>query len=112
MLATAERTGGAVELYQVAAQNYRAGLETMTREVAPLEWAMVQRNLGMVLGIGLASIAFSQTFSRLTHGLDMKDFTPVHTGAFMGALRTVYLAAAGAGFLGAVISAMRGRKRP
>ncbi|NOX25566.1 MAG: MFS transporter [Deltaproteobacteria bacterium] len=70
------------------------------------------RNMGMMLGIGLASIAFSQTFSRLTHGLDMKDFTPSHTEAFMGALRAVYLTATGAGFLGMVISAMRGKRRP
>lgn len=69
------------------------------------------RNLGMMLGIGLSSIAFSQTFGRLTHGLDMKDFTPGHTEAFMRALQAVYLTAAGAGFLGAVISAMRGKRR-
>ncbi len=47
--ATLARNAGAVELYQMAAQNYRAGLETMTRDAAPLEWAMIQRNLGMVL---------------------------------------------------------------
>ncbi len=69
------------------------------------------RNLGMVLGIGLASISFSQTFSHLTHGLDMKDFSPIHTKSFMSALQSVYLTAAGVGFLGTIISALRGKKR-
>ena len=49
VLATVARNSGAIELHQMAAQNYRAGLETMTRDAAPLEWAMIQRNLGMVL---------------------------------------------------------------
>jgi MFS family permease len=69
------------------------------------------RNLGMVLGIGMASIAFSQTFSHLTNGLDMRDFSVIHTEAFMSALHSVYLAAAGAGLLGTVISLMRGVRR-
>ena len=49
--ATVARIRGTIELYQMAAKNYRAGLETMTREVAPLEWGMIQRNLGMVLQV-------------------------------------------------------------
>ena len=49
--ATVARNTGALEFCQMAAQNYRAGLETMTRETAPLEWAMIQRNLGMVLQV-------------------------------------------------------------
>ena len=49
--ATVGRNSGAVKLYQMAAQNYRAGLEIITREVAPVEWAMIQRNLGMALQV-------------------------------------------------------------
>lgn len=69
------------------------------------------RNLGMVLGIGLASISFSTVFSHLTHGLDMKDFSPQQTPAFMTALRNVFQAAAITGMLGTVISALRGKRR-
>ncbi len=40
---------GAIELYQVAAQSYRAALEILSREETPVEWAITQKNLGVAL---------------------------------------------------------------
>lgn len=67
------------------------------------------RNLGMLLGIALAGLVFTVLFSRLTGGLDMKDFSTVHTDHFMSALKYAYLTAAATGILGALISWMRGK---
>ncbi len=69
------------------------------------------RNLGMIMGVGMASIAFSQVFSQLTNGLDMRDYSPVHVEAFIKALRRVYQAAALTGLLSVVVSALRGKRR-
>ncbi len=44
------------------------------------------RNLGMLLGTALAGLVFALYFSHATGGLDMKDFTPASTAAFMFAL--------------------------
>ena len=44
------------------------------------------RNLGMLLGTALAGLIFALYFSHATGGLDMKDFTPASTAAFMFAL--------------------------
>ena len=65
------------------------------------------RNFGMLAGIGIAGLAFSFTFSRLTGGLDMRDFTPAHTAAFMSALRGTFLVAGAFGTAGTVISWLR-----
>ena len=40
---------GSIELYQMAAQSYRAALESLTREESPLEWAITNKNLGVAL---------------------------------------------------------------
>ena len=40
---------GSLELYQVAAQSYRAALESLSREESPLEWAITYKNLGVAL---------------------------------------------------------------
>ncbi len=44
------------------------------------------RNLGMLLGTALAGLVFALYFSHATGGLDMKNFTPASTAAFMFAL--------------------------
>jgi len=67
------------------------------------------RNLGMLLGIAQAGLAFSITFSRATGGLDMKDFTSHQSDAFMLALATAFRVAAAIGLLGALISWRRGK---
>lgn len=65
------------------------------------------RNLGMLLGIAQSSLVFSLFFSKLTNGLDMKDFSAVHTDPFMAALHSAYFAAAVTGLIGAIVSWMR-----
>ena len=65
------------------------------------------RNFGMLLGIGIAGIVFSRSFAARTGGLDMLDFSPAHTGAFMGALRLTFQVAGAIGCLGALVSWLR-----
>ncbi len=48
------------------------------------------RNLGMLAGITLAGLIFGGLFSVLTGGLDLKDFTPARTEAFIQALRITF----------------------
>jgi len=65
------------------------------------------RNLGMLLGIAMASLVFSVTFSKLTGGLDMKDFNASHSEAFMAALTSAFYAATFTGLFGALLSWLR-----
>lgn len=62
------------------------------------------RNLGMLLGIGQASLVFSHQFSRLTGGLDLRDFTPLHTSHFLAALQAAFLTTACFGLVGIIVS--------
>jgi len=62
------------------------------------------RNFGMLLGIGLAGLVFTQSFAASTGGLDMKDFSPEHTGAFMRALRHTFRVAGAIGCVGVLLS--------
>jgi len=62
------------------------------------------RNMGMLLGIGQATLVFSFFFSQLTGNLDMKDYSPEHSAAFMAALNKVFQAAAIVGIFGVLIS--------
>lgn len=48
------------------------------------------RNLGMLAGITLAGLLFGGLFSVLTGGLDLKDFTPAQTEAFIQALHITF----------------------
>ena len=66
------------------------------------------RNLGMLLGIAQAALLFSLYFGNLTNGLDMKDFTFVHTDAFMIALRNAFYGAGITGIIGVLASLLRG----
>ncbi|MBU0675794.1 MAG: MFS transporter [Proteobacteria bacterium] len=66
------------------------------------------RNLGMLLGIALAGLVFSLVFSRLTGGLDMRDFQSQYTNEFMIALKSAFLAAALVGSMGTLTSWGRG----
>ncbi len=111
IMAKLAMTGGGLAIF--LSPNSASVLRWIKRQDAGKAAALLAtaRNLGMVLGIGLAGISFSQTFGNLTHGLDMRDFSPIYTEPFMNALRVVYLAAAGAGLLGILISLTRGKKR-
>jgi len=69
------------------------------------------RNMGMLLGIAQAGLVFSLYFGKLTNGLDMKDFTPEYTAAFITALHGAFQVAAATGFLGIVASWLRGKRK-
>lgn len=69
------------------------------------------RNMGMLMGVGLAGLIFSSVFSSYTGGLDMKDFLPSHRPFFMAALRTSFLTAAAIGAIAVVVSWTRGPKK-
>lgn len=56
------------------------------------------RNLGMLLGTAQAFFMFSLVFGWQT-GLDMRDFTPPHTQAFMNGLHAAFVTAAAIGVL-------------
>jgi len=51
------------------------------------------RNMGMLLGTALAGLIFSIYFSRLTGGMDMKDFVPQFTPQFLVAMKRSFQAA-------------------
>jgi len=67
------------------------------------------RNLGMLLGISMASLVFSHKFSQLTGGLDLKDFSAEHTSFFISAMQSSFITAAMIGVLGIYISWNRDR---
>ncbi|MBT3237142.1 MAG: cyclic nucleotide-binding domain-containing protein [Rhodospirillaceae bacterium] len=48
-VATMAAQRGTADLYQVAAQTYRAALDTLQRDDNPLDWAMTNKHLGAVL---------------------------------------------------------------
>ena len=66
------------------------------------------RNLGMLLGIAAAGLMFSSFFGAYSGGLDLRDFSPLHQGAFMRALRHSFLITTGIGLAGALTSWRRG----
>jgi EmrB/QacA subfamily drug resistance transporter len=70
------------------------------------------RNLGMLLGIGQSSLVFAFCFSKLTAGLDVKDFSAVHTPSFITALQASFTMAALTGCFGILISLFRGPQKP
>jgi len=66
------------------------------------------RNLGMLLGICLATLVFAKTFRQQTGGLDIRDYRPDLTTAFLSALRKALTTAALVGVVGVAISCLRG----
>ena len=73
------------------------------------------RNLGMLLGTAFAGLIFALYFARYTGGLDMKDFTPAATSAFMFALHRSFQFGALIALTGVLASWLRqspeGRRR-
>jgi EmrB/QacA subfamily drug resistance transporter len=69
------------------------------------------RNMGMLVGTALAGLIFSFYFSRLTGGMDMKDFEPLYTPEFMQAMHKTFRAAAVLAALGMTASWWRGSDR-
>ncbi|MBU0479609.1 MAG: MFS transporter [Proteobacteria bacterium] len=68
------------------------------------------RNLGMLLGVALATLVFTVVFGKLTGGLDMKDSSALHRAEFITAIRSAFVMAATIGTAGMIFSFCRGRK--
>ncbi|MCX5869611.1 MAG: MFS transporter [Deltaproteobacteria bacterium] len=65
------------------------------------------RNLGMLAGVTFAGLVFGEVFSLLSGGLDLKDFSPVHTAAFIQSLRISFGLTAAVALAGALLSGRR-----
>lgn len=70
------------------------------------------RNFGMLVGTALAGLSFALHFAWATGGLDMKDFVPAATPAFMHALKRSFHYAAVIGIIGIAASWWRQDKAP
>lgn len=66
------------------------------------------RNLGMVMGVALASGIFSHTFAGLTQGVGLDHYTPTMAPLFMSGFRQVMLAGAATALLGMGVTLARG----
>ncbi|MBU0485231.1 MAG: MFS transporter [Proteobacteria bacterium] len=91
--------------------NSSAVLASSGRQRAGVTAALLAtaRNMGMLLGAAQAALVFSLLFSRMTGGLDMKHFTPEHTGAFVTALHGAFGVASVIGLVGVLASWFRGK---
>lgn len=91
--------------------NSASVLGNMTKQYVGTAAALLAtaRNLGMLLGIAQAGLLFSLFFAAYSGGLDLRHFSPAHTGAFMLALSHSLLFTAGIGLAGAVLSWRRGQ---
>jgi EmrB/QacA subfamily drug resistance transporter len=65
------------------------------------------RNFGMLAGTALAGLSFALHFAWATGGLDMRDFVPAATPAFMHALQRSFYCAAVIGVIGIAASWLR-----
>lgn len=65
------------------------------------------RNLGMLAGVTLAGLVFGKMFFWLTGGLDVKEFSPGHTVAFMQSLRITFGLTAILAMIGVLLSSRR-----
>ncbi|MFH2122951.1 MAG: MFS transporter [Pseudomonadota bacterium] len=65
------------------------------------------RNLGMLIGVTLAGLVFREVFSFLSGGLDVKDFTAVHTAAFIRSLQISFGLTAAVAMVGVLLSGRR-----
>ena len=68
------------------------------------------RNLGMLLGIALATLVFTVIFSSRTGGLDMKDFRSEYVQEFIVAFDGALRVAGTIGLVGALASWLRGKE--
>ncbi|NTV12742.1 MAG: MFS transporter [Desulfobulbaceae bacterium] len=67
------------------------------------------RNLGMLLGICLATLVFARIFRQQTGGLDLRDYHPGLMLPFLAAMRGAMATAASVGMLGVAASCLRGQ---
>ena len=67
------------------------------------------RNLGMVMGVALASAIFTSSFSHLTKGAGLDGYTPAMALYFMTSFKQVMGAGALVAFVGAAVAIARGK---
>ncbi len=94
------------------APNSAAALSSVPRSQTGITSSILAtaRNMGMLLGTALSGLIFTFFFSRLTGGLDLKDFTPGETAAFLLALQRTFQAGALLAFCALLASWMRGKE--
>jgi MFS family permease len=70
------------------------------------------RNMGMVIGIAIAGLIFSLTYSKLTHGARLENYTEDMVVFFMISFKRAMTAGAILAFSGIIVSYMRGVDKP
>lgn len=68
------------------------------------------RNLGMLSGVSLAGLLFGMIFSKLTGGLDLRQYSPDQVQNFIYALKLTFSVTAAFSIFGAVLSSLRGKQ--
>jgi len=68
------------------------------------------RNLGMVMGVALATTIFTRSFTHLTQGAGLDEYTPAMVSYFMASFQKVMGFGALTAFLGAGIAFARGKE--
>ncbi|RLB86718.1 MAG: MFS transporter [Deltaproteobacteria bacterium] len=69
------------------------------------------RNLGMVMGVALATTIFTRSFTHLTQGAGLDNYTPALVPYFMVSFQKVMGFGAMIAFIGAAIAYARGKER-
>jgi MFS family permease len=70
------------------------------------------RNLGMVIGVAIAGLIFSTTFTDLSHGIPFKVYSPAVEPFFMAGFHNAMEAGGVLAALGTVLAFLRGDDRP
>ncbi len=93
--------------------NSAAALAGVSHEQAGVTASLLAtaRNMGMLIGTALAGLIFSLYFSRLTGGMDMKDFVMEYTPQFLTALKRSFQAATVLAVMGMAASWWRGKEK-
>lgn len=68
------------------------------------------RNLGMVMGVALAGTIFTSSFSHLTQGAGLDNYTPAMVLNFMTSFKRVMVVGALVAFVGAAVTFARGKE--
>ncbi len=68
------------------------------------------RNLGMLIGVSFAGLVFGMIFSKLSGGLDLKQYNPDHVQNFIYALKITFTVTAIFSVVGAFLSSLRGKE--
>jgi EmrB/QacA subfamily drug resistance transporter len=70
------------------------------------------RNMGMVMGVSIVGLIFSSTYSDLTGGASLENYSPKMIFFFMSAFKKAMMAGAVIAGLGIILSHMRGKDAP